>query len=113
MSARETKLTNLDMGNNNIGHESGEHIAAYIKTDLELASLNLYMNELCDLGAIAVCKALRQNTAIQILDIGGNNILQAGAEALGDALKENHSLHTLEIGYNPIGPKGGAALLMP
>ena len=77
----KTKLSNLDIGNNGIGHEAGPYLAAYIKDDDELSSLNLYMNELCDLGAIEICNALKHNAGIEILDIGGNNILAAGAEA--------------------------------
>ena len=75
-------MSNLDIGNNGIGHEAGPYLAAYIKDDDELSSLNLYMNELCDLGAIEICNALKHNAGIEILDIGGNNILAAGAEAL-------------------------------
>jgi len=110
LSSRKTKLSNLDIGNNGIGHEAGPYLAAYIKDDGELSSLNLYMNELCDLGAIEICNALKHNAGIEILDIGGNNILAAGAEALAEALMENETLRTLELGYNPIGPKGGALL---
>ena len=66
------------------------------------------MNELCDLVAIDICKALKLNAGIEILDIGGNNILEKGAESLAEALMENKTLRTLELGYNPIGPKGGA-----
>ena len=85
LSERETKLTNLDVGNNGIGFEAGVHIADYIKDDSDLTHLNLYMNELCDLGAIDIAKALKDNGAIETLDIGGNNILAPGAEALAEA----------------------------
>ena len=49
----------LDVGNNGIGYEAGKFIADYIATDNDLTHLNLYMNELCDLGAIDIAKALK------------------------------------------------------
>ena len=56
----------------------------YVKDDKNLTHLNLYMNELCDLGCIDIAKALKDNGAIETLDIGGNNILAPGAKALAE-----------------------------
>jgi Ran GTPase-activating protein (RanGAP) involved in mRNA processing and transport len=41
LSERETKLTNLDVGNNGIGHEAGIHIADYIKVGLCTSRMQL------------------------------------------------------------------------
>ena len=110
LSTRNAKLTNLDVGNNGIGFDAGKYIAYYIKQDNDLTHLNLYMNELCDLGAIDIASALKVNGAIEVLDIGGNNILDPGAGALAEAMKENKPLRILELGYNPIGAKGAQAI---
>ncbi len=110
LSERDAKLTDLDVGNNGIGFEAGKFFADYIKQDSDLTHLNLYMNELCDLGATEIANALSDNCAIEVLDIGGNNILDAGAMALAEALKVNKTLRTLELGYNPIGARGAQAM---
>ncbi len=62
----------------------------------------------CAAGQIA--SALRGDTSLQSLDIGGNNIGPEGITALAEALKGNENLTTLELGYNPIGEAGAKAL---
>jgi Ran GTPase-activating protein (RanGAP) involved in mRNA processing and transport len=106
LSKRETKLTNLDIGNNGFGFESGSHIAEYIATDESLTHLNLYMNELCDLGAIEIAKALKDNGGIETLDIGGNNILAAGAEALAVRAQGKQAHARVGAGVQPRGAQG-------
>ena len=61
-------------------------------------------------AAAQIASALRSDTSLQSLDIGGNNIGPDGITALAEALKGNENLTTLELGYNPIGEAGAKAL---
>ena len=67
----KTKLTNLDIGNNAIGPDSGAALCDYLKDDDALTHLNLYMNELSDDGAVKMSPALKDNATLKNLDIGG------------------------------------------
>ena len=57
-----------------------------------------------------IASALRGDTSLQSLDIGGNNIGPQGITAVAEALRGNENLATLELGYNPIGEAGAKAL---
>ena len=57
-----------------------------------------------------IASALRGDTSLQSLDIGGNNIGPQGITAVAEALRGNENLTTLELGYNPIGEAGAKAL---
>ena len=57
-----------------------------------------------------IASALRGDTSLQSLDIGGNNIGAQGITAVAEALRGNENLATLELGYNPISEAGAKAL---
>ena len=57
-----------------------------------LTSLNLYMNEIGDIGAEKIAEALKENKTLETLDIGGNNIYAMGM-GVRCTLKENNARH--------------------
>lgn len=59
---------------------------------------------------LQLAEALKGNSSLELLDIGGNNIGPEGIKVLLSALKGNLTLKTLELGYNPIGEEGAKAL---
>jgi NLR family CARD domain-containing protein 3 len=54
--------------------------------------------------------ALKGNSSLTSLDMGGNNIGPEGITVVLNALRGNDTLETLELSYNPIGDKGAKAL---
>ncbi len=57
-----------------------------------------------------MAEALKGNSSLKVLDIGGNNIGPEGIKVLLESLRGNLTLKTLEIGYNPIGEEGAKYL---
>ena len=57
-----------------------------------------------------LAEAIKGNTSLKLLDIGGNNIGPEGIKVLLEALRGNETLTTLELGYNPIGEEGAKHL---
>ena len=57
-----------------------------------------------------LAEALKGNSSLKVLDIGGNNIGPEGIKVLLESLRGNLTLKTLEIGYNPIGEEGAKYL---
>jgi len=83
---------------------------ATLQLPAQLAELTI---EDCDLDAACAAtlrEALRTNTRLTTLYLGGNNIVDAGAAALGDALRTNATLTALNLGGNDIGDAGAVAL---
>jgi hypothetical protein len=54
--------------------------------------------------------ALKGNSSLTSLDMGGNNIGPEGITVVLNALRGNDTLETLELSFNPIGDKGAKAL---
>ena len=59
---------------------------------------------------VQLAEAIKGNTSLKLLDIGGNNIGPEGIKVLLEALRGNETLTTLELGYNPIGEEGAKHL---
>lgn len=59
---------------------------------------------------LQLAEALKGNSSLKLLDIGGNNIGPEGIKVLLESLRGNLTLKTLEIGYNPIGEEGAKSL---
>ncbi|CAK0782497.1 hypothetical protein CVIRNUC_005717 [Coccomyxa viridis] len=109
LKERQSPITSLDFGNNNISAEGAEAIADIVKR-AHLKELNLYMNDIGDAGILKIASALEGDSSLVSLDVGGNNIEATGITALANALKGNANLKSLELGYNPIKEKGAQAL---
>ena len=64
----------------------------------------------CTFACLQLAEAIKGNTSLKLLDIGGNNIGPEGIKVLLEALRGNQTLTTLELGYNPIGEEGAKHL---
>jgi Ran GTPase-activating protein (RanGAP) involved in mRNA processing and transport len=73
-------------------------------------------NDIGDVGAVAIAKALKKNIFIEKLDLSENSIEDEGASAISRALEENKTIRELNlskanklmrIGVNKIKYKGG------
>jgi hypothetical protein len=96
---READIEKLDLRNNSIPASSAPHLASVISKK-PLNELNLNMNELgaSAEGIKALAKALKDNTALESLSIGGNSISGEGAGTLMAALQGNTVLRNLDMG---------------
>ena len=63
-------------------------------------------NSICDDGASALVKALKENSTLTYLGLAINSIGDDGASALVKALKENSTLTELHLANNSIGNAG-------
>jgi hypothetical protein len=70
----------------------------------------LRYNNIDDAGALELAVALRQNNALDLLDLDSNDIGSDGASALADALAANDALKDLNLRYNPIGDDGATSI---
>ena len=70
-SNKETKLTSLNFGDNEIGPVGANAVAAMVAVTGSLTKLLLAENELEEEGTKAICEALEQNTTLKELDISG------------------------------------------
>jgi len=61
-------------------------------------------------GAASLGEALKHNTSLRFLGLGGNQISDAGAASLGEVLKTNATLVELNLNSNQIGDAGACAL---
>jgi hypothetical protein len=74
-----------------------------LKYNTTLTSLNLGGSQIGDDGAKDLSGALKHNTTLTSLELGFNKISAAGAKDLSDALKHNTTLTSLNLRDNQIG----------
>jgi Ran GTPase-activating protein (RanGAP) involved in mRNA processing and transport len=132
-------LQNLALYGNSFGSVGGIAIATALQTNTGLQILNFDYNAIGTAGVnafanalqinktlrelymyyvfggtalnvTALTNALRVNTELQILDIGGNDIGVNGATAFANILQVNSSLKTLNIANNLMGDTGSIAI---
>ena len=107
----------LDLSSKGLGSVSGIVIAKLIEFNTALTNLDLSSNQLCGrdrLGAgkydasgiTAIAEALRVNTALTDLSLGGNHIGAEGANAIAEMLKFNTALNKLNMQYNNMRDEG-------
>ncbi|KAK2148011.1 hypothetical protein LSH36_521g01075 [Paralvinella palmiformis] len=104
-------LRNLILDNNPVKNEAWHTL---IKDDSPVQNLSLRYNNISDLGAANLGKALgtvaQQNQKLISLNLNGNHIGNDGAEALAGGLRLNRTLLSLGIAHNEIGNKGAQKL---
>lgn len=98
-------------------------LADALRSNTRLLALNLSGNNIGDVGAEALAKALygptdsvvfddyESRSALQSLDLSRNNIGDGGAYALAEALQHNTSLKSLDLSFNEISFRGVVKLL--
>ncbi|XP_068679896.1 NLR family CARD domain-containing protein 3-like [Montipora foliosa] len=107
------KLTQLDLGGNNIRDQGAAHLSDALKdVNCKLTQLNLERNNIRSQGAAHLSDALKDvNCKLTHLDLRHNDLGDQGAAHLSDALKDvNCKLTQLNLGGNNIGDQGAAHL---
>ena len=108
-----TGCEKLDLGGHSgtsIGAVGAAALAKALKTNSAITSLSLFYNAIGTAGAEALADALKTNNAITGLNLASNSIGAAGARALAEALKTNKALTNLNLMHNAIADEGARAL---
>jgi hypothetical protein len=108
--SRNRSLTQLDLGGNQLGAESGKAMVEALIANTTLTQLSLYGNKLGDAGGCALSVALLTNTTLAQLDVGDNELGDAAGCALAEVLKTNTTLRKLDLGGNEFGAKSGHSM---
>ncbi|KAJ3372557.1 hypothetical protein HDU91_003255 [Kappamyces sp. JEL0680] len=90
----------LDLSYNRLGVVGATAIGGFIAATYTCESINLWGNELCDLGFQEIARALSANTCVVHVDVGSNGITDVSSDALVLVLANNKTLASLEIGSN-------------
>jgi len=102
-------LQTLSLVNNQIDPWCAVAIAQVLWDDVVLTALKLSIN-IGEEGATALGVALKVNTVLVTLDLGGNYIRAEGAAAIAEALRGNGVLTDLNLWANGIGDEGAKAI---
>ncbi|EQC34605.1 hypothetical protein SDRG_07928 [Saprolegnia diclina VS20] len=102
----------LDLRGNRIQADGAVHLAAFLKHNDSVTSINLEWNcvGVLEHGLEALSAALAMNTTLTHLDLRNNSIGPDGATLLAAGLRRNHSLQELDLRWNDMGSVGGHAL---
>jgi len=106
---RNVVLQTLSLVNNQIDPWCAVAIAQVLWDDVVLTALKLSIN-IGEEGATALGVALKVNTVLVTLDLGGNYIRAEGAAAIAEALRGNGVLTDLNLWANGIGDEGAKAI---
>ncbi|XP_034756825.1 dynein regulatory complex subunit 5 [Etheostoma cragini] len=105
-----SKLTTLNMCDNEIRGPGAKAIAYALSKNSTLKSLNLRLNRLRDDGGQAIGKALLNNNTLLHLHLGGNEVTGPTANALSKVLIQSNTLKSINLSCNNLGVDGGKAL---
>ena len=129
-------LHTLDLSDNGFGSKCAQRLGKVLVHCKNLRCLNLAVNNIGDIGAVAIADGLKDHTRLVDLDLGYNKITSEGIAALATVFRSNHlhhlnlrecnlssegatalvdslcggSLQTLDLGYNILGMEGTVAL---
>lgn len=94
----------LFLQNNKITSRGTSTIAAALKINISLKTLNLSNNNVSDMGV----KSLSQinHSILRVLDLSSNEITDLGAQYLNEMLKTYQTLIFLGLSFNKIGDQG-------
>ena len=93
------ELTDLSLGNYQIGDDGAEIIAAFMTLDEIVEGVYIYRCNIGPPGIRAIAESLKHNQTVEYLDLFGNPIEDEGAEALIEALSYNVCMKWLDTGY--------------
>ncbi|CAM4922220.1 unnamed protein product [Rotaria socialis] len=103
-------ITRLDLYANQIGDIGARFVADAVRINTTLKELRLYNNKIGDVGTQYLAAALTTNQTLTLLGLDTNQIGDSGAQYLGEALKTNKSLTLLQLQTNQIGDSGAQYL---
>eukprot|EP00051_Salpingoeca_urceolata_P025401 m.457082 g.457082 ORF g.457082 m.457082 type:complete len:195 (-) comp20329_c4_seq1:82-666(-) len=98
--ARNTNLTALSVGHNEIGDEGLRQLCAVVATHPTLTMLSIAANNITDVGISHLCTCLAENHNIVTLWMEQIRITDDGAEELCEVLRDRPHLKTINIGQN-------------
>ena len=108
-ATRKGPLT-LNLLGCNVNDSAAIRLATTLATS-DIKTLNLTFNQIGDVGANAIARALKATPALTELGLGSNLITDHGAVNLATALKDERSCLTfLNLSGNMVGDRGAAAL---
>ena len=82
----------------------------YMVDSINWESQEEYINNISDVGAVALAQALHHNSTLKKVDLSHNNISDGGAVALTQALHHNSTLKKVDLSHNNIRNTGAVAL---
>ena len=88
-------FAHIDLGFNNIRTGGGTELPDFLATNPPLKDLFLIENHLDDSDAILIARALKRNTHLEQLILGGNDITDIGRDALRNSLLDSTTLNTI------------------
>ena len=104
-----SSLTEVDLSSAKIRNVGAAVISVVLEKNSSLTHLDLSFNAF-DGVASCLSKALKANSSVTSLNLGGNFVGEDGASSLSKALKANSSLTNLNLSLNSIGDDGASSL---
>jgi Ran GTPase-activating protein (RanGAP) involved in mRNA processing and transport len=103
----QKQCTVLLLNDNVITAEGAAMIANALYNNTTLEELNLWNNQVSDLGVQSLSQALLMNNSVlRSIGLGQNRISDVGAQHLAEMLKTNTTLTRLWLFHNEIGDRG-------
>jgi uncharacterized protein YacL (UPF0231 family) len=99
-------LHTLNLENNEVGADGAREIAAALRVNSTLHTLDLENNEVGADGAREIAAVLRVNSTLQTLNLWSNQVGADGAREIAAVLRVNSTLHTLNLENNEVGADG-------
>ena len=94
-------LTNLDLGNSDIGDKGAASLAAALEKNSTLTSIHLGYNNIGDEGAAILAAALETNLTLTSVTLTFDNIRDEGAASMATALEKNYALEVMQFDCPP------------
>ena len=107
---KNKKVCTLDISDNNISDLGAQEMARALHENQALQTLNISCNNIQVDGAKEIAETLLENSALQKLDISNNYLHVGGAKVLAEVLCENKVLQILDVSNNKILADGAVAI---
>lgn len=102
-----TKIRSLNLGDNWFGDQGVAAIAEVLKTNVTITSLNLSDNRVRLAGVNALCLGLQDNNTLTELSLKGNSLDDRAATPLAGALHSSTAITRLDLSYNNFSEEAG------
>eukprot|EP00945_MAST-04E_sp_MAST-4E-sp1_P001927 g1927.t1 len=104
------KLEVLNLASNNFGRRGARALAPGLAVNETLQQIDLSWNSLGEMkttekdpkGIIAICKAMKRNRTLKVLNLSGNTLSNRGADLVSEMLNYNSTLSRIALRCNGI-----------